>query len=135
MFKELSFRRIVNIAVFFISIWFIVLGFLKFFVSRSFSFSQFIVIEIFFIVCGVASLVFICGKASSLNDITKGKPNQVGDYLIYILGFIFGVIGLFVSVYWMREGMSRIVSIIGSTFFVLGSILVILLQLKGINRK
>jgi hypothetical protein len=126
--------KFLDILIILFSARFITIGFIKYIIRHQFSFADFVISELFFSICLIVALLSLFDKISSLNNIVSRSHSRIGDYLLYICGFLFGLSGVCISLFWISNKIIKIISLIGSFFFIFGSIFVFITDYLMENR-
>lgn len=125
-----KYSKLLYISVIFVSFYFIIIAFDKYFIKHQFILSQFIISELFFIICLVVSSLTVFDKVASLKNIIANLPSLPKNYTLNICSLLFGLVGAYISLYWTKGQILKIISLLGSVFFIAGSIFVIISDFK-----
>ena len=125
---NMKLKKLSEILVIFASLWFIMLGVIKYYFEHSFSSKQFISVILFFSICILSSLLFLFGKISSLKDILTKKDNKSGDIIIGVIALVFGIFVFYDSISLRDEWPKKLILLIGSSVFTIMAVVFLLIK-------
>lgn len=122
--------KLLDILIIILSGCFLIVSFVKYFVLHQFSLDKFVITALVSSIFLIYSWFSLFDRVRSLQDIIVDKPYRVTDHMLNICILVFGLCGIYISLFWTASKTIKVISFVGSTFFIFGSIFVIISDYK-----